>query len=51
MAAEKQETVDMTDQKIQKELDDYQSLISQGEGAQVLFSWQGFIYGNLTGGR
>ena len=38
MAAEKQETVDMTDQKIQKELDDYQSLISQGEGAQVLFS-------------
>lgn len=36
MAAEKQQTIDLTDRQVNKELDNYQSLISQGEGAQVL---------------
>lgn len=38
MAAEKRRTIDLTDVKIQKELKTYQSLISQGRGAEVLFS-------------
>src|SRR5699024_7064488 len=38
MAAEKKQTIDLTDQGVQDELDGYQSLISQGEGAQVLYS-------------
>lgn len=38
MAAEKRRTIDLTDEKIQKELQTYQSLIAQGKGADVLFS-------------
>jgi hypothetical protein len=38
MAAEKRRTIDLTDEGIQKELQTYQSLISQGRGAEVLFS-------------
>lgn len=38
MAAEKRRTIDLTDVKIQRELKTYQSLISQGRGAEVLFS-------------
>ncbi|MEX0994040.1 MAG: Gfo/Idh/MocA family oxidoreductase [Balneolaceae bacterium] len=37
MAAEKKRTLDLTDAETQKELDSYQSLISQGKGAEVLF--------------
>lgn len=36
MSAEKGETIDLTDPGIQNELDSYQSLISQGKGAEVL---------------
>lgn len=38
MAAEQKKTIDLTDKKIHEELENYRSLISQGEGAQVLFS-------------
>lgn len=38
MAAEKRKTIDLTDENTQKELQTYQSLISQGRGAEVLFS-------------
>jgi predicted dehydrogenase len=38
MAAEKGKTIDLTDSNVNNELQNYQSLISQGEGAQVLFS-------------
>jgi len=31
-------TIDLTDENTQKELQTYQSLISQGRGAEVLFS-------------
>ncbi|SMO51582.1 Gfo/Idh/MocA family protein [Fodinibius sediminis] len=37
MSAEKQQTLDLTDPETNEELDRYQSLISQGEGAQVLY--------------
>ncbi len=37
MAAEKGITIDLTDEKILKELEGYRSLISQGRGAEVLF--------------
>ncbi len=37
MAAEQQQTLDLTDPGTNEELEDYRSLISQGEGAQVLF--------------
>jgi len=36
MSAEKGETIDLTDPGIQDELESYQSLISQGKGAEVL---------------
>lgn len=36
MAAERGETLDLTDKKTGEELANYQSLISQGEGAQIL---------------
>ncbi|MCC5941935.1 MAG: Gfo/Idh/MocA family oxidoreductase [Balneolaceae bacterium] len=38
MAAEKGTTIDLTDEKIKKELKSYRSLISQGKGADVLYS-------------
>ncbi len=38
MAAEKKQTLDLTDESIQEELKSYKSLISQGEGQEVLFS-------------
>jgi predicted dehydrogenase len=38
MAAEQKKTIDLTDQNVKKELESYQSLISRGEGAKVLFS-------------
>ncbi len=38
MAAERGETLDLTDTGIQSELESYKSLISQGKGAEVLFS-------------
>lgn len=37
MAAEQQKTLDLTDPKVNEELESYRSLISQGEGAQVLY--------------
>lgn len=37
MAAEQNKTLDLTDPKVQKELETYQSLISQGKGHDVLF--------------
>jgi len=37
MAAEQRQTIDITDSEVREELDNYQSLIAQGEGAQVLF--------------
>ncbi len=36
MAAEKKETIDLTDPQIQKELEEFQSLVSQGKGAEIL---------------
>ena len=36
LAAERQQTLDLTDPKVQKELDSYVSLIAQGKGAEVL---------------
>lgn len=38
MAAEKGKTIDLTDEDVKNELETYKSLISQGEGAEVLFS-------------
>src|SRR5690625_2245756 len=38
MAAERRETLDLTDPATREELENYRSLISRGEGAQVLFS-------------
>src|SRR5690625_2569532 len=38
MAAERRETLDLTNPATREELEDYRSLISRGEGAQVLFS-------------
>ncbi len=37
LSAERQKTIDLTDPAIQKELDSYTSLISQGRGAEVLY--------------
>jgi len=36
MSAERQKTIDLTNSKIQKELESYTSLIAQGRGAEVL---------------
>lgn len=38
MAAERSETIDLTDEQTKSDLKSYKSLISQGEGAKVLFS-------------
>lgn len=38
LAAEKKQTLDLTDEKVQEELKTYKSLISKGEGQEVLFS-------------
>ncbi|MEX2346541.1 MAG: Gfo/Idh/MocA family oxidoreductase [Balneolaceae bacterium] len=38
MAAEQKKTIDLTDKKVQEELEDYQSLISQGKGGELLLS-------------
>ncbi len=38
MAAECQKTIDLTDETIKKDLENYSSLISQGRGAEVLYS-------------
>lgn len=38
MAAEQQKTLDLTDADTSEELENYRSLISRGEGAQVLFN-------------
>jgi len=38
MAAEQKRTLDLTDKNVQTELDTYRSLISQGEGADLLYS-------------
>ena len=38
MAAEQNKTVDLTDDNVKNELKTYRSLISQGKGAEVLFS-------------
>ncbi|MDX1670942.1 MAG: Gfo/Idh/MocA family oxidoreductase [Balneolaceae bacterium] len=37
MAAERKTTIDLTSEKVQKDLERYKSLIFQGKGAQVLF--------------
>jgi predicted dehydrogenase len=37
MAAEQKKSIDLTDEKVRKDLESYQSLISQGRGAEVLF--------------
>jgi predicted dehydrogenase len=37
LAAERRETIDLTDPKIQEELKCYKSLISQGKGAEILY--------------
>lgn len=37
MAAEQNKTLDLTDPKVQNELDSYESLIAQGKGGDVLF--------------
>ncbi|MFH5885214.1 Gfo/Idh/MocA family protein [Halalkalibaculum sp. DA3122] len=37
LAAERGETLDLTDSKIQEELESYQSLIAQGKGAEILY--------------
>ena len=37
MAAERRQTLDLTDSAVQKDLDGYTSLIAQGRGAEVLF--------------
>lgn len=38
MAAEQKKTIDLTNQKVRSDLESYRSLISQGLGADVLFS-------------
>lgn len=38
MAAEQKKTIDLTDPKVQSELESYSSLISQGKGAQILYA-------------
>lgn len=38
MAAERGETIDLTNEKVREDLKSYKSLIAQGEGAKVLFS-------------
>jgi hypothetical protein len=38
MAAELEKTLDLTDEMVKKEVDKYQSLISQGKGADLLYS-------------
>ena len=38
MAAEQGKTIDLTDETVKKELKTYRSLISQGKGAEVLFT-------------
>ncbi len=38
MAAERGETLDLTDPEVKKNLKSYKSLIARGEGAEVLFS-------------
>jgi predicted dehydrogenase len=38
MAAELKKTVDLTNESVREKLESYQSLISQGKGAEVLFS-------------
>ena len=37
LAAERRQTIDLTDPAIQRELDTYTSLIAQGRGADVLY--------------
>lgn len=37
LAAERGQTIDLTDPAIQQELDSYTSLIAQGKGAEILF--------------
>jgi len=37
MAAERKQTIDLTDEKIQQQLDNYESLIAQGKGGEILF--------------
>jgi predicted dehydrogenase len=37
MAAERKQTIDLTDDQVKKDLESYQSMISQGKGADVLF--------------
>ena len=37
MSAEQKRTIDLTDEKTQKQLENYTSLIAQGKGAEVLF--------------
>ncbi len=37
LAAERGQTIDLTDPDIRQELDSYTSLIAQGKGAEVLF--------------
>jgi predicted dehydrogenase len=38
MAAERKQTLDLTDPKIQKEIDGYTSLIAQGRGGEILYA-------------
>lgn len=38
MAAEQKKTIDLTDSNVNSELEEYRSLISQGKGADILFS-------------
>jgi len=38
MAAERKQTIDLTDPGVQKELLDFQSLVAQGRGSEILFS-------------
>ena len=38
MAAEKKQTIDLTDAAVQKELVGFKSLVSQGKGGEILFS-------------
>ena len=38
MAAEKKQTIDLTDAAVQKELVNFKSLVAQGRGGEILFS-------------
>jgi predicted dehydrogenase len=38
MAAEREKTIDLTDPGVQKDLIDFQSLVAQGRGGEILFS-------------